>query len=137
MLHTSVVKYGEDGDPVDTVRKTIADLPAYSFQLAGLPHLFYLRDLPKYLYSRFPRGLSFFCYLASVIVSYSAVSPWNIFRLRRTYSRGFPAELSLLVRTNRNSSIRGFLAVISFFALLNVGCTYYRGFPAENLYLRD
>ena len=42
MLHTSVVKYGEDGDPVDTVRKTIADLPAYSFQLAGLPHLFYL-----------------------------------------------------------------------------------------------
>ena len=52
MLHTSVVKYGEDGDPVDTVRKTIADLPAYSFQLAGLPRLFYLRDLPK----RFSRG---------------------------------------------------------------------------------
>ena len=101
MLHTSVVKYGEDGDPVDTVRKTIADLPAYSFQLAGLPHLFYLRDLPKYLNSRFPRGLSFFCYLASVIVRLfprfprgisfvaylasfivtSAVSPWNIFLL--------------------------------------------------------
>src|SRR5688572_8764197 len=116
MLHTSVVKYGEDGDPVDTVRKTIADLPAYSFQLAILPHHFYLRDLAKYLYSRFPRGLSFFCYLASVIVRLfprfprgiyfvaylasfidtSAVSPWNIFLCVLTPAVS-PRNLSLLV----------------------------------------
>ena len=99
MLHTSVVKYGEDGDPVDTVRKTIADLPAYSFQLAGLPHLFYLRDLPKYLYSRFPRGLSFFCYLASVIV-----------RLFPRFPRGISFFSYLLPRFPRGLSFFAYLA---------------------------
>ena len=79
MLHTSVVKYGEDGDPVDTVRKTIADLPAYSFHLAGLPHLSTYgtyRNIIVRLFPRFPRGISFVAYLASFLVT-SAVSPRN------------------------------------------------------------
>ena len=108
MLHTSVVEYGEDGDPVDTVGKTLADISAYSLYLAGLPHLFYLRGGPKNLNSWFPRGLSFVAYLTSFIVN-SAVSPWNIFLFVLTPAVS-PRIIFLCVSSVVHSNFRGFLA---------------------------
>src|SRR5688572_33306613 len=78
------------------------------------------RKIVVRLFPRFPRGISFVAYLASFIVT-SAVSPWN---------------LSLLVGLTAIALFAVFSYNI-FLCVLNVGCTYYRGFPAVNIYLRN